>query len=157
MKLSRQTRLLLIVAGIIATVSVAVYASVSQISPAITVPSVVFATKQNCATISWPSTVPPTSGTLVGNCLSGTNQIPAFTVNRDGSSTPTFSITSSPGILTVSLGIAPDGSGCGSGIQTITSGTPVSFTGQSGWIYCITYTASPSGGTINQFSISWSP
>ncbi|MBO0888891.1 hypothetical protein J2P12_07305, partial [Candidatus Bathyarchaeota archaeon] len=147
MKLSRRTYLLLIISGVAATISVAVYASVSQISPAIIVPSIVFATKSNCSTITWPSTVPPTSGTLVGNCVNGNNQIPAFTVNRDGSSTPTFSLPSDTGILTLSLGIAPDGSGCGSGIRAITSGTPVSFTSQSGWIYCLTYTASPSGGT----------
>ncbi len=158
MRLSRRAYLLLVVVGLSASLSVAVYASVSQIFPAVTVPPLVFATQQNCSNLHIQNSPSAGAGTLIANCMSGTSTIAAFTVNRDGSSTPTFSITHNSGILTEPvLGIAADGTGCGGTINPLTSGTAVSFSGAGAFIYCLTYTASSSGGTINQFTVSWSP
>ena len=157
MKITRRVYLLLVVAGISASVSVIAYATVSQVFPAVTVPSLTFATHQNCSTLNVQNAPPAGAGTLITNCLSGTSQVAAFTVNRDGSSTPTFSITHDSGILTTSLGIAADGTGCGSTVTPLASGTGVSFSGAASYIYCLAYTASNAGGTINQFTVNWSP
>ena len=157
MRLSRRAYVLLVLVGVSASLSVVVYATVSQLFPAVTVPSLTFATHQNCSNLNVQNAPAPGAGTLIANCLSGTSQVAAFTVNRDGSSTPTFSITQGSGILTTSLGIAADGSGCGSIITTLTSGTAVSFSGAASYIYCLTYTATNTGGTINQFNVNWSP
>ncbi len=157
MKLSRRVYLLLVVACISASVSVIVYATVSQVFPAVTVPTLTFATHQNCATLNIQNTPPAGTGTLIANCVSGTSTVAAFTVNRDGSSTPTFTIVKSSGILTAELGIAADGSGCGATITPLVSGTAVSFSAAGAYIYCLTYTASNTGGTINQFTVAWSP
>src|SRR5438034_1204713 len=157
MKLSRRAYLLLVIACISASVSVIVYATVSQVFPAVTVPSVTFATQQNCATLNIQNPPPAAAGTLIANCLSGTSTVAAFKVTRDGSSTPTFAITKTSGILTTQLGIAADGTGCGSAITLIFSGTAVSFSSAGAYIYCLAYTASNTGGTINQFTVAWSP
>jgi hypothetical protein len=159
MKLSRRAYLLIGLVAVAASVSVIVYAAVSQTFPATTIPPLNFATTQNCSGVIDESTPAATSGTLIFNCASSTSSggIAAFTVNRDGSSTPTYTITSSGGILTTSLAIAPDGSGCTSGMVALTSGTAVSFTASGAWIYCLSYTANSSGGTINSFSVSWTP
>lgn len=157
MKLSRRVSLLLIIVAVFASVSLIVYATVSQTFPAVTVPATVFATHANCTTVHIQGTVTSPNGTLIGNCLSGINTVAAFTVNRDGSSTPTFTITTSGGILTTKLGIDADGSGCSGLITSLTSGTTHSFAAPGAWIYCLSYTASVSGGTINSFSISWTP
>ena len=155
-KLTRRVYLLLLVAGISASASVIAYATVSQVFPVVTVPSLTFATHQNCSTPSVQNAPPAGAGTQITNCLSGTSQVAAFTVNRDGSSTPTFSITHDSGILTTSLGIAADGTGCGSNVTPLASGTAVSFSGAGAYIYCLAYTASSAGGTINQFTVNWS-
>ena len=157
MKLTRRVYLLLLVAGISASASLIVYATVSQVFPAVTVPSLTFATHQNCSTLNVQNAAAAGAGTLITNCLSGASQVAAFTVNRDGSSTPTFTITTSGGILTTQLGIAADGTGCGSTVTPLASGTGVSFSGAASYIYCLAYTASNAGGTINQFTVNWSP
>jgi len=157
MKLSRRVYLLFVVAAITASVSVIVYATVSQVFPAVTVPPLTFATQQNCATLNIQNPPTAAAGTLIANCLSGTSTVAAFKVTRDGSSTPTFTIVTSAGILTHTLGIAADGTGCGSTITPLVSGTAVSFSAAGAYIYCLTYTASNTGGTINQFTVAWSP
>ena len=157
MKLSRRAYLLLVIACISASLSVIVYATVSQVFPAVTVPSVTFATQQNCATLNIQNPPTAAAGTLIANCLSGTSTVAAFKVTRDRSSTPTFTIVTSAGILTHTLGIAADGTGCGSTITPLVSGTAVSFNAAGAYIYCLTYTASNTGGTINQFTVAWSP
>src|SRR6266705_601328 len=157
MRLSRRAYVLLILVGVSASLSVVVYATVSQLFPAVTVPSLTFATHQNCSTLNVQNAPAPGACTMIANCLSGPSQVAAFTVNRDGASTPTFSIAHDSGIVTTSLGIATDGTGCGSTITILTSGTAVSFTGAASYIYCLTYTATNAGGTISQFSINWSP
>lgn len=156
-KLSRRASFLLVIVAVFASVSLIVYATVSQTFPAVTVPATVFATHANCTTIHIQGTVTSPNGTLIGNCLSGTNTVAAFTVNRDGTSTPTFTITTSGGILTTKLGIDADGSGCGGVITPVTTLVPVTFTGAGSWIYCLTYTSTAAGGTINSFGIGWSP
>ena len=100
MKLSRRVYLLLVVAAITASVSVVVYATVSQVFPAVTVPPLTFATQQNCPTLNIQNVPSASAGTLIANCLSGTTTVAAFKVTRDGSSTPTFTIVTSAGILT---------------------------------------------------------
>jgi len=157
MRLSRRAYVLLVLVGVSASLSVVVYATVTQIFPAVIVPSLTFSTHQNCSTLNVQNAPAAGAGTMIANCLSGTSQVAAFTVNRDGSSTPTFSITHDTGILTTSLGIAADGTGCGSTITPLTSGTAVSFSGAASYIYCLTYTATNTGGTINQFNVNWSP
>lgn len=155
-KLSRRASLLLVIIAVLASVSIIVYATVSQTFPAVTVPALVFATHADCTTIHIQGTVTSPNGTLIGNCLSGTGTIAAFTVNRDGTSTPTFTITTSLG-MTTKLGIDVDGSGCGGVIRPLTSGVAVTFTGAGAWIYCLSYTSTSAGGTINSFNVAWSP
>jgi len=157
MKLSRRVYLLFVVAAITASVSVVVYATVSQVFPAVTVPPLTFATQQNCPTLNIQNVPSASAGTLIANCLSGTTTVAAFKVTRDGSSTPTFTIATSAGILTHTLGIAADGTGCGSAITPLVSGTAVPFSAAGAYIYCLTYTASNTGGTISQFTVAWSP
>jgi hypothetical protein len=155
MRLTRRAYLLIGLVAVAASVSVIVYAAVSQSFPATTVPALGFATTQNCSSVTdQTSPIPPSSGTLIFNC----SGVAAFSVNRDGASTPTYTITTTAGILTTALAIAPDGSGCtGSGVTPLTSGTAVNFAGSGAWIYCLSYTANTSGGTINPFSVSWTP
>jgi hypothetical protein len=131
MRLSRRAYVLLVLVGVSASLSVVVYATVSQLFPAVTVPSLTFATHQNCPTLNVQNAPAPGAGTMIANCLSGTSQVAA--------------------------GIAADGSGCGSIITTLTSGTAVSFSGAASYIYCLTYTAANTGGAINQFQVNWSP
>ena len=159
MRLSRRVYLSLVLVGVSAILSVIVYATVSQMFPAVTVPPLTFATTQNCSTLHLQNAPTAGLGTMIANCMSGTSTVAAFTVNRDGSSTPTFTITASSGITQTSLGIDADGSGCApaTSITTLTSGIAVSFTGAASYIYCLTYTATNTGGTISQFTVNWSP
>ncbi len=159
MRRSRRALLLFGLVAIAATVSAIVYANISQSFPAVTIPALTFATTQNCSTLTDESTPTPTTGTLIFNCASPSSPggIASFSVNRNGTSTPTFTITTTGGVLTNSLGIAADGSGCTSTITTLTSGTSVHFSAAGAWIYCLSYTATVAGGSINPFGVSWTP
>src|SRR2546428_10177791 len=125
MRLSRRAYVLLVLVGVSASLSVVVYATVTQIFPAVIVPSLTFSTHQNCSTLNVQNAPAAGAGTMIANCLSGTSQVAALPGNRDGGRTPTFSITHDTGILPTSLGIAADGTGSGSTIMTLTSGTAV--------------------------------
>src|SRR2546425_2960674 len=125
MRLSRRAYVLLVLVGVSASLSVVVYATVTQIFPAVIVPSLTFSTHQNCSTLNVQNAPAAGAGTMIANCLSGTSQVAAFTVNRDGGRTPTFFITHDTGILTTSLGIAAGGNRCRSPITPFTLGTTV--------------------------------
>ena len=157
MRFSRRVTVLLAAIALVASISAIVYASFIQTFPAVTIAAVVFATHSNCTTVHIQGTPPSPNGTVIGNCLNGTAPIAAFNVNRDGTSTPTFTITNGPGIIASKLGIDSDGSGCGGTITALTSGSPVTFSAAGGWIYCLSYNSTVSGGTINTFSVSWTP
>lgn len=156
-KFSRRVTVLLALIALVASISAIVYASFVQTFPAVTVAPVVFATHANCTTVHIQGTPPSPNGTVIGNCLSGTAPVAAFNVNRDGTSTPTFTITNGVGILGSKLGIDSDGSGCGGTITPLTSGSAVTFAAAGGWIYCLSYNSTVTGGTINSFSVSWTP
>src|ERR1700756_3623870 len=135
MKLSRGAYTLIGLLAAAATLGVAVYAAISQTFPATTIPPLNFTVTANCGSLTDESTPAPTTGTLIFNCASGsTGGVAAFTVNRDGTSTPTYTISTTGGTLTTSLSIAPDGSGCTSSVTTLTTGTTVHFSGSGAWI-----------------------
>src|SRR3989442_14202653 len=112
MRLSRRAYVLLVLVGVSASLSVVVYATVTQIFPAVIVPSLTFSTHQNCSTLNVQNAPAAGGGTMNANRLSGTSQVTAFTGNRDGDSIPKFSLTHDTGILTTSLRIAADVTRC---------------------------------------------
>src|SRR3989442_7664921 len=93
MRLSRRAYVLLVLVGVSASLSVVVYATVTQIFPAVIVPSLTFSTHQNCSTLNVQNAPAAGAGTMIAHCLSGTSPGAALTVDRDWGSTSTVFIT----------------------------------------------------------------
>src|SRR2546426_4790934 len=100
MRLSRRAYVLLVLVGVSASLSVVVYATVTQIFPAVIVPSLTFSTHQNCSTLNVQNAPAAGGGTMIPNRLSGTSPGAAFTGNHEWSRTSTFSITHHTRLLT---------------------------------------------------------
>src|SRR2546425_13320812 len=113
MRLSRRAYVLLVLVGVSASLSVVVYATVTQIFPAVIVPSLTFSTHQNCSTLNVQNA--PAAGvvTMIADCLLRTSHVDVFSVDRDGRAAPPFSVTHDTRIPSPALGTAPDGPGVG--------------------------------------------
>ena len=152
-----------------AVIVVAVYASITQTFPSVSIPPVPQATSSTCTTLSLPPPVlsvafvpTPVTGTLPFGCppMGLPTLSPAFTVsNADpaGSSfTPTFTL---PAYYTRLAVTGPTSIAvCGSTADIpISTGVPVSLT-NGGYFYCATYAGVPTtGATLGTFTVSWAP
>src|SRR2546427_12790970 len=105
MRLSRRAYVLLVLVGVSASLSVVVYATVTQIFPAVIVPSLTFSTHQNCSTLNVQNAPAAGARTKNANWLSRTSPVAPFTVKRDGGRTPPISLTPDTRIPTTSPGI----------------------------------------------------
>src|SRR2546428_7797018 len=105
MRLSRRAYVLLVLVGVSASLSVVVYATVTQIFPAVIVPSLTFSTHQNCSTLNVQHAPAAGAGTKIAHTLSGTLPPAASPLDREGGTTPTVSIPPNTSNRTTSRGI----------------------------------------------------
>src|SRR3989442_4086607 len=105
MRLSRRAYVLLVLVGVSASLSVVVYATVTQIFPAVIVPSLTFSTHQNCSTLNVQNAPAAGDRKNIRQFLLRTFPTSPFTGETVGGKKPNILLTPSITSPSPSLGI----------------------------------------------------